>query len=204
MSEHAYEDVKVPARYRALLRRLQRGQWSRADLEWVLRTHPQLPPLVAAVVREKLLRLKGDVTMTQEPAYQTPPELRAVVAAKLPHILAQQRERLDRRGLRFGPVTADDVAYELPITCVEIVMVCPAFPFLEEECDRLDREGETDTDTAAALERVRAQWPREIARCNLLVQEVVAAGRAKGLQGEPLRDFIYAGMKPFTMGEGTT
>jgi hypothetical protein len=57
MSEHIYEDVKVPARYRSLLRRLQRGTWARADLEWVLRTHPQLPPIVAAVVRQKLAQL---------------------------------------------------------------------------------------------------------------------------------------------------
>jgi hypothetical protein len=54
MSEHIYEDVKVPARYRPLLRRLQRGQWRRADLEWILRTHRDLPPLVASVIREKL------------------------------------------------------------------------------------------------------------------------------------------------------
>jgi hypothetical protein len=51
MSERIYDDVKVPARYRPLLRRLQRGTYSRRELEWILRTHPQLPPLVAAVVR---------------------------------------------------------------------------------------------------------------------------------------------------------
>jgi hypothetical protein len=57
MSEHAYEDVKVPARYRPLLRRLQRGTWSGQELEWLLRQHPDLPPLVAAVVREKLAEI---------------------------------------------------------------------------------------------------------------------------------------------------
>ncbi len=57
MGEPIYEDVQVPARYRPLLRRLQRGTWAQADLEWVLRTHPQLPPLVAAVVRAKLAQL---------------------------------------------------------------------------------------------------------------------------------------------------
>ncbi len=61
MSERAYNDVQVPARYRPLLRRLQRGTWARADLEWILRTHPQLPPLVAAVVRQKLAQVgKGE------------------------------------------------------------------------------------------------------------------------------------------------
>jgi hypothetical protein len=40
MSEHAYDDVKVPARDRPLLRRLQREGWSRSELEWLLRTHP--------------------------------------------------------------------------------------------------------------------------------------------------------------------
>jgi hypothetical protein len=54
MSEHGYEDVKVPARYRPLLRRLQRGTYTRDELTWILRTHPQLPAIVAAVVREKL------------------------------------------------------------------------------------------------------------------------------------------------------
>ncbi len=47
----------MPARYRPLLRRLQRGTYTPAELEWVLRTHRQLPPLIAAVVREKLAQL---------------------------------------------------------------------------------------------------------------------------------------------------
>jgi hypothetical protein len=58
MSEHVYDDVNVPARYRPRLRRLQRGHWSKADLEWLLKTHRDLPPLVAAVVREKLAQLR--------------------------------------------------------------------------------------------------------------------------------------------------
>jgi hypothetical protein len=58
MSEHAYDDVKVPARYCPLRRRLQQGGWSRSELEWLLRTDPQLPPIVAAVVREKLAQLR--------------------------------------------------------------------------------------------------------------------------------------------------
>jgi hypothetical protein len=57
MSEHVYDDVKVPARYRPLLRRLQRGTWTQESLEWLLRTHRDLPPVVAAVVREKLAQL---------------------------------------------------------------------------------------------------------------------------------------------------
>jgi hypothetical protein len=60
MSEHGYEDVKVPARYRPLLRRLQRGQWTRESLEWILRTHRDLPPIVAAVIREKLALRKDE------------------------------------------------------------------------------------------------------------------------------------------------
>jgi hypothetical protein len=59
MSEHGYDDVKIPARYRALLRRLQRGHWTRESLEWILRTHPQLPPLIAAVVRQKLAQVNN-------------------------------------------------------------------------------------------------------------------------------------------------
>jgi hypothetical protein len=57
MSAHRSDDVKVPARYRPLLRRLQRGVWSQASLEWLLRTHLQLPPIIMAVVREKLAAL---------------------------------------------------------------------------------------------------------------------------------------------------
>jgi hypothetical protein len=57
MSEHISDDVKVPARYRPLLRRLQRGTWAKADLEWILRTHPQLPPIIAGVVRAKLAQV---------------------------------------------------------------------------------------------------------------------------------------------------
>ncbi len=63
MSEHAYDDVKVPPRYRPLLRRLQWGIWSREALKWLLRTHPQLPPIVAAVVREKRVQL-GKASLT--------------------------------------------------------------------------------------------------------------------------------------------
>jgi hypothetical protein len=57
MSAHAYEDVKVPARYRTLLRRLQRGTFTRDELEWILKTHRDLPPLVASVVREQLAQV---------------------------------------------------------------------------------------------------------------------------------------------------
>jgi hypothetical protein len=44
----------VPRRYRALLHKLQRARWTRAELRWVLRHHADLPPIVAAVVRQKL------------------------------------------------------------------------------------------------------------------------------------------------------
>jgi hypothetical protein len=57
VSEHIYDDVKAPARYRPLLRRLQRGTYTRDELAWILRTHRELPPIVAAVVREKLAQL---------------------------------------------------------------------------------------------------------------------------------------------------
>jgi hypothetical protein len=59
MSAHPYEDMKVPARYRPLLRRLQRGTYTKAELEWLQWHHPQLPPLVTAVVREKLTQLRA-------------------------------------------------------------------------------------------------------------------------------------------------
>jgi hypothetical protein len=47
----------VPRRYRALLRKLQRGRWSRPELRWVRQAHADLPPIVTAVVREKLGRI---------------------------------------------------------------------------------------------------------------------------------------------------
>jgi hypothetical protein len=43
---------KVPRRYRLLLQQLQRGRWTRAELRWIQRQHPDLPPVVAAVVRQ--------------------------------------------------------------------------------------------------------------------------------------------------------
>jgi hypothetical protein len=49
-----YETLKIPGKYRALLRRLQSGQFTPDELRWVLAAHQQLPPLVAAVVRQKL------------------------------------------------------------------------------------------------------------------------------------------------------
>jgi hypothetical protein len=44
----------VPRRYRALLRKLQRGRWARQELYWVQRQHADLPLIVAAVIRQKL------------------------------------------------------------------------------------------------------------------------------------------------------
>ena len=42
----------VPRRYRALLRKLQRGRWTRQELHWVQRHHGKLPSIVAAVIRQ--------------------------------------------------------------------------------------------------------------------------------------------------------
>jgi hypothetical protein len=50
------DDHEVPRRYRGLLRELEHHHWSRAELRWMLRAHPQLPPLVKAVVWQKLRR----------------------------------------------------------------------------------------------------------------------------------------------------
>ena len=44
----------VPRRYWSLLRKLQRGRWTRAELRWVQHHHDQLPPIVTAVIRQKL------------------------------------------------------------------------------------------------------------------------------------------------------
>jgi hypothetical protein len=44
----------VQRRYRALLQKLQRGRWTRPELQWVRRYHPNLPAIVAAVIRQKL------------------------------------------------------------------------------------------------------------------------------------------------------
>jgi hypothetical protein len=46
--------TKVPRRYRGLLYKLQRGRWTRVELRWVLRHHDKLPPIVAAVIRQKV------------------------------------------------------------------------------------------------------------------------------------------------------
>jgi RNase P/RNase MRP subunit p30 len=57
MSEHVSDNVKVPARYRPLLRRVQRGTWQQSELAWLLRMHRDLPTVVATVIREKLAQL---------------------------------------------------------------------------------------------------------------------------------------------------
>jgi hypothetical protein len=46
--------VKVPPRYRPLLRRLQRGTWTRAELLWLLAHDPGMPVIVAGLVRQKM------------------------------------------------------------------------------------------------------------------------------------------------------
>jgi hypothetical protein len=53
------EYAKIPRRYQLLLQQLQRGRWTRAELRWIQRQHPELPPLVAAVGRQKLAALQG-------------------------------------------------------------------------------------------------------------------------------------------------
>jgi hypothetical protein len=45
---------KILRRYRGLLERLQRSAWTRAELCRVLHAHPHLPPLIEAVVWQKL------------------------------------------------------------------------------------------------------------------------------------------------------
>jgi hypothetical protein len=59
MSEHAYETVKVPEKYHPLLRRLQRGTWRVDELQWLLRQHPNLPPIIEGLVRQKLAELRS-------------------------------------------------------------------------------------------------------------------------------------------------
>lgn len=49
----------VPRRYRPLLRKLQHASWSRHELRWVLRHHPDLPAIVRAVIWEKIWRPQG-------------------------------------------------------------------------------------------------------------------------------------------------
>ncbi len=52
-----YNDVKVPPSYRPLLRRLQRGAWTREELEWLLRSNPKLPPILQSEIKRKLAAL---------------------------------------------------------------------------------------------------------------------------------------------------
>jgi hypothetical protein len=46
----------VPRRYRSLLRKLQRGRWTRPELRWVLRHHDTLPPIVRVVIWQQIRR----------------------------------------------------------------------------------------------------------------------------------------------------
>ena len=49
-----YDTVKVPEKYRPLLRRLQRGTWRVDELQWLLRQHRDLPPILEGVIQAKL------------------------------------------------------------------------------------------------------------------------------------------------------
>lgn len=53
------DDHTVPRRYRSLLRKLQRGRWTRAELPWVQRYHADLPSIVTAVIRQKIVEVKA-------------------------------------------------------------------------------------------------------------------------------------------------
>ncbi len=52
-----YETVNIPEKYRPLLRRLQRGTWTRDELEWLRRQQRDLPPIIEGLIREKLAAL---------------------------------------------------------------------------------------------------------------------------------------------------
>jgi hypothetical protein len=54
MSEHAYETVKVPTKFRPLLRRLQRGTWQAEELLWLQCQHAKLLLIIAVMIRAKL------------------------------------------------------------------------------------------------------------------------------------------------------
>jgi hypothetical protein len=53
------DDHTVPRCYRSLLRKLQHGRWTRAELPWVQRYHADLPPIVTAVIRQKIVEVKA-------------------------------------------------------------------------------------------------------------------------------------------------
>jgi hypothetical protein len=53
-----YETVKLPEKYRFLLRRLQRGTWTAPALQWLLRQHHDLPPIIEGLIRGKLAELQ--------------------------------------------------------------------------------------------------------------------------------------------------
>ena len=53
------EDVKLPPKYRPLLRRLQRGTWTARELQWLLDHDPQLPWLLQSEIRGKLQALQA-------------------------------------------------------------------------------------------------------------------------------------------------
>ena len=48
------DDLKLPTKWKPLMRRLQRGQWTRAELRWLLIHRKDLPELMASEVRGKL------------------------------------------------------------------------------------------------------------------------------------------------------
>jgi hypothetical protein len=54
-----YETVRVPEKYRPLLRRLQAEHWDRENLAWIVRQHRDLPPIIAGLIREKLAALQN-------------------------------------------------------------------------------------------------------------------------------------------------
>jgi hypothetical protein len=57
-----YDPVKVPENYRPL----QRGRWTRTELEWLLRTHRDMPAIVAAGVREPLVNTTSECRPREE------------------------------------------------------------------------------------------------------------------------------------------
>ncbi len=56
---HGHSDLKLSAKWRPLMRRLQRDTWSRQDLEWILASHADMPVLIVSEIRRRLTELEA-------------------------------------------------------------------------------------------------------------------------------------------------
>jgi hypothetical protein len=146
-------------------------------------------------------------------------ELRIDIRDKLPELTV--REEMRARDLGFDPLVLSETEMEkyydhiLPLRCHDVLLACDALqPWLYEEIDGEQVTMGLESELVAWLDADEEQiysdidlalddFPTEVHDCNRLLEPIIAARTAKGLEDEDLFEYIWLMMSPFLTGRET-